>query len=109
MYKYTKNGKIVCLSNVKTIHSDPDIIEIEISEEEYSNLLNKEKNLIKTKFELIEWFDGYYTQHEQKFRRLHTLNKLTDDGKNAYDALVELYNEAELKRRRIQQIEEILQ
>lgn len=55
--------------------------------------------------ELKLWFDTYYTQHEQKYRRLHTLNKLTDDGKNAYDALIGLYNEAEDKRRRIQEIE----
>lgn len=106
MFKYTKNGKIVGLSNVKTLHSDPDIIEIEISNEEYLTLLKKERDTIKEMSELLEWFDGYYTQHEQKFRRLHTLNKTTDEGKNAYDALIELYKEAEIKRAKIQEIEE---
>lgn len=109
MYKYTKNGKIVGVSNVKTAHSDPKIVETKITEEEYSAILKKEKNITNEKIELLEWFDGYYAQHEQKFRRLHTLNKLTDEGKNAYNALVELYNEAELKRRRIQEIEWLLQ
>lgn len=106
MFKYIKNNKIVGLSNVKTLHSDPDIIEIEISNEEYLTLLKKERDTIKEMSELLEWFDGYYTQHEQKFRRLHTLNKTTDEGKNAYDALIELYKEAEIKRAKIQEIEE---
>lgn len=57
------------------------------------------------KIELEKWFDVYYMQHEQKYRRLHTLNKLTDNGESAYDKLLNLYNEAETKRQRIQEIE----
>lgn len=57
--------------------------------------------------ELREWFDDYYAKHEQKYRRLHTLDKLTDEGKNAYDELIKLYQEAEVKRIRIQELEKI--
>ncbi len=51
------------------------------------------------------WFSSYYQQHEQKYRRLHTLGQLTDGGKDAYTALIELYKEAEIKRKRIQELE----
>lgn len=57
---------------------------------------------------LIGWFNGYYAEHEQKYRRLHTLGKTTDSGKNAYDALIELYKLAEQKRQRLQELEVIL-
>lgn len=58
--------------------------------------------------ELKQWLDVYYSQHEQKYRRLHTLNILTDEGTNPYEELVKLYQEAETKRKRIQQIEVLL-
>ena len=51
------------------------------------------------------WFSDVYTIEEQKLRRLHTLGKLTDDGKKPYDELIKLYNEAEIKRARIQELE----
>lgn len=58
--------------------------------------------------ELKQWFDINYTQHEQKYRRLHSLGKLTDVGTNPYDDLITLYNEAEIKRARIQELERLL-
>ena len=54
------------------------------------------------------WLDTYYARHEQKYRRLHTLNKLTDEGKDPYNELINLYNEAEIKRARIQELERLL-
>lgn len=51
------------------------------------------------------WFDTYYTQHEQKLRRLHTLGLKTDEGKDPYSELMALYAEAETKRREIQSLE----
>lgn len=54
------------------------------------------------------WYDNYYTQHEQKYRRLHSLGKLTDEGKDPYNELINLYNEAEIKRARIQELERLL-
>lgn len=50
--------------------------------------------------QLKEWFNIYYTIHEQQYRRLHTLGDTT-----AYDKLINLYEEAETKRARIQELE----
>ena len=58
--------------------------------------------------ELKEWFDTYYAQHEQKYRRLHSLSKLTDESKDPYDELINLYSEAEIKRARIQELEALI-
>ena len=57
---------------------------------------------------LNRWFGEYYTINEQKYRRLHTLGKLTDEGNNPYDELIKLYNQAEIKRARIQELERLL-
>lgn len=54
------------------------------------------------------WYDNYYSQHEQKYRRLHTLGKTTDEGADPYNELINLYNEAEIKRARIQELERLL-
>ncbi len=70
-------------------------------------LSEKDKNLNELT-ELKIWYDNYYAQHEQKYRRLHTLNKLTDDEKDPYSELINLYNEAEIKRARIHELEALL-
>lgn len=68
-----------------------------------------EKELIENEmYDLKSWYNTYYTEHEQKFRRLHTLGKLTDEGKDPYNELINLYNEAEIKRARIQELERLL-
>lgn len=77
---YTKNGKLI-------LGTDP----IKLYNEEY--------------IKLTQWYDNYYTQHEQKYRRLHSLGKLTDEGKDPYNELINLYSEAEIKRARIQELE----
>ena len=59
--------------------------------------------------ELKIWFNTYYTEHEQKYRRLNTLKQLTDELEAPYNKLVELYQDAEIKRKRIQEIEVLLQ
>ena len=58
--------------------------------------------------ELKEWFDVEYARKEQKYRRLHSLGKLTDDGKDPYNELISLYSEAEIKRARIQELEVLI-
>lgn len=58
--------------------------------------------------QLKKWYNTYYTQHEQKYRRLHSLGKLTDEGRDPYNELINLYNEAEIKRARIQELERLL-
>lgn len=54
------------------------------------------------------WFNEYYTQHEQKYRRLITLNKVDDDI-DGQTKLITLYEEAEQKRARIQELESRIQ
>lgn len=58
--------------------------------------------------ELKEWFDIEYARKEQKYRRLHTLGKLTDEDKDPYKEIINLYKEAEIKRDRIQELERLL-
>lgn len=54
---------------------------------------------------LKNWFNGYYTEHEQKYRRLYTMKLYCDDGTHPYDKLIELYQTAENNRKRIQELE----
>lgn len=65
-------------------------------------------NFQKDYADLIFWFNHDYASKEQKLRRLHTLGKLTDEGKDPYQELITLYNEAETKRARIQELERLL-
>ena len=72
---------------------------------------NKRKNIKLASAEIAElktWFDTIYTKQEQKLRRLITLKTLCDDGQRPEDKLITLYNEAERKRKRIQELEAIL-
>lgn len=57
--------------------------------------------------ELKDWFSSIYTYQEQKYRRLMTLDKKDDDGLSGEKKLYELYEEAEIKRARIQELEKI--
>lgn len=73
--------------------------------------INKDNQLKSWSSELSSlklWFNTYYAEHEQKYRRLYTLKVYCDDGKYPYDKLIDLYNEAEYKRARIQELERLL-
>lgn len=102
-YKYVLNGKTVGVSNIETITDGCETVEI--TEQEYNEYTANRQKLFDEMLELNNWFDGYYAVHEQKYRRLIALNKLDDDGANAADKLTALYEEAEIKRRRIQELE----
>lgn len=102
-YKYVLNGKTVGVSNMETTTEGCETVEI--TEEEYNEYTANRQKLFNEMLELNDWFDGYYAVHEQKYRRLIALNKLDDDGANATDKLTALYEEAETKRRRIQELE----
>ena len=67
----------------------------------YDEILNEH-------FNLKCWFDKEYPPQEQKFRRLKEMGIKTDSGENAGEKLIELYNTAEVKRARINEIEKIL-
>lgn len=54
---------------------------------------------------LRNWFDTEYTKQEQKLRRLHTMGLTCDNGAVPYTELINLYTEAETKRKRIQELE----
>ena len=57
---------------------------------------------------LKSWFEEKYAYKEQKYRRLITLGKCDDDGESASVKLSNLYNEAEQKRQRIQELESLI-
>lgn len=59
-------------------------------------------------WQLTTWFDTYYAQHEQKYNRLIALDRLTDNGENPHDKLIELYETAETNRKRIQELESLI-
>lgn len=59
-------------------------------------------------FDLKKWFEKIYTYKEQKYRRLISLNKSDDDGVDGQTKLTALYEEAEEKRKRIQELENLL-
>lgn len=54
---------------------------------------------------LRNWFNGYYAEHEQKYRRLYSLRTYCDDGSDPYQQLMLLYQTAEKNRKRIQELE----
>ena len=58
--------------------------------------------------ELEEWFDVYYTRHDQKYRRFMTIGDLPTCARGRTLQL-ELYKEAEVKRARIQEIKRELE
>jgi len=67
------------------------------------------KETLKQKMsQLKSWFDTYYTQHEQKYNRLIALERECDDGSDPADKLIELYQEAERNRKKIQELEKML-
>ena len=82
---------------LKRIGIDKQFIDEKIVDYVYANY---EKQISELKI----WFNTYYTEHEQKYRRLHSLNVLCDDGSKPYDKLLELYKEAEEKRKQIQEL-----
>lgn len=59
-------------------------------------------------YTLIKWFDSEYARQEQKLRRLYTMQKQTDSNNNPYDELLLLYEQAERNRRRVQELEGLL-
>ena len=84
-------------------YDEPILVFIPYTEKELKHI-----QLDDEQVELKIWFDTYYAQHEQKYRRLVAMGKLTDDKKDPNQQLLTLYAEAEEKRKRIQEIEALL-
>ena len=101
-YEIAEKNNLAIIEIEHNVNGDRQfkLIEIPVSE---SEILQNEI------YQLKNWFNTYYTEHEQKYRRLNTLKQLTDELEDPYNKLVELYQEAEIKRKRIQEIEVLLQ
>lgn len=104
--KYSEAYDIAIVNNwtIKEIEPDEKGRRFQLIE----NKLTEKEILIDEMQALKSWLDTYYTQHEQKYRRLHTLGQKCDNGADPYNELVKLYEEAETKRKRIQEIEELI-
>lgn len=76
--------------------------------EKYNLLKNYENEINDIKL----WFNSTYNKYDEKYRRLNTLYNIgilsTDEARNAYSNLIALYNEAEEKRKRIQELEALI-
>lgn len=72
------------------------------------NVITKEELANNEIQELKRWFDISYAQKEQKYNRLIALERECDDGSDPADKLIELYKQAETKRKRIQELEKML-
>lgn len=55
-----------------------------------------------------DWFETYYAQHEQKYRRFIDLGINCDDGSDPHEKLKALQLEAEEKRKKIKNLENFL-
>ena len=105
--KYPNGGKDVkYVIDIKGVKAEPAKT---ITEDIYIYVPYTDKDYYKQEYStLINWFYIDYTKQEQKLRRLHTLGKPTDKGNNAYNELINLYNDAEIKRARLQELERLL-
>lgn len=104
-YKFVENlPKYNAHRQFLRVVDDEIIIENkELSEEQLREIEKTEKR--EELISLRNWFNYRYAMLEQKYRRLITLYKLTDENTDPNDELIWLYNEAEAKRKRIQELE----
>lgn len=102
-YEYVIQNGYTIKEIEKNLNGERQFKIVEIPTPSENERLKSEMN------ELKNWFNTYYTEHEQKYRRLNTLKQLTDELEDPYNKLVELYKDAEIKRKRIQEIEALLQ
>ena len=104
-YEFLKNNPNYTITEIKKDENDNRqfkfILKSEIEHTEDIKNQNEIENL-------KSWFTNDYTIHEQKYRRLYTLGLNDDDGLSGYNKLIQLYNEAEIKRARIQELERLL-
>lgn len=91
------------------LKEDESIVEIEADDK--GRKFKIEKISLNTTNEILDlkiWFEVYYRQHFEKYMRLIALNVLCDDGLKPEDKLNVLYKEAEIKRKRIQELEKLV-
>lgn len=86
----------------KNMKCENGVLNKSINPKEEEKILKVEMNSLK------EWFNKFYDYKEQKYRRLINLNILDDDNQDPQSKIGILYHEAEVKRKRIQEIEALL-
>lgn len=64
--------------------------------------------LINEHLQLVCWFDREYRRKAEKYYRLSILEILDDDGQDPKVKQLELFKIAETKRKRIQELEKLL-
>lgn len=88
--------------------NDEDLKEIGKTKQFYQNTIVDYVNPNVEINKLKKWFDDYYTIHEQQYRRLIALERMCDDNINPNVKLTELYELAEINRKKIQELEKVL-
>ena len=107
MSKYihlNQNNNVVGYGDFPITNDTISCVEVEDNDERITTYINNTNEYMS----LQNWFDGVYTYKEQKYRRLISLNKLDDDGVDGQTKLNALYEEAEINRARIQELETLL-
>lgn len=105
-FKLVKDEKVVSLGQLPMMLEGAECIEI--GKEEYDLLKQDFARMDNINLQIEElkfWFDSFYARNEQKLRRLIALGKLDDDGKSPQEKLDELFSQAEIKRKQIQDLE----
>ncbi len=106
--EYTNTFKqLISGQTLKQIDNDEITGEMRFVVTDYPKPTELENNKIEY-MTLVNWFDNEYAYKEQKYRRLINLQKLDDDGSLPNEKLSQLYQMAETKRARIQELESIL-
>lgn len=104
---YSKRAEFCNKNNLKIVEIGTDENGMRYQIQEVPKPTDKELEQQEIK-ELKMWFDIEYSRKEQKYNRLISLNKADDDGISASEKLNQLYEEAEIKRARIQELEELI-
>lgn len=102
--EYTQRADFCNNNNLKIVEIDPDENGRRFQIQEIPK--PTEKQLAEIEIDsLRNWFNGYYAEHEQKYRRLYSMRIYCDDGTDPYQQLMLLYQTAEKNRKRIQELE----
>ena len=105
-YLFYENNKIIGYANCKNICTNFKCREVTKDEyDDYQNVLEAKKKIADKLNELTNWFNATYRYKIEKYTRLIALEKPDDDGISAETKLKKLYEEAEEKRYKIQELE----
>ena len=101
------NGSLETEKNIVRGVDGKLYFEEDLKNKQYVDILNHNNYIIELN-NLKKWFETEYTKNEQKYRRFNTLQMVCEDGISPTNKLIDLYNEAETKRKRIQELEVLI-